>query len=188
MAYFQINDVQIIALKKLWNINLDVDQIVPFASVVDFILVKKKGNYEIKMKYNNKIIDLKNSNTYDGFIDLLKKNTYKNNKEFMNACLNYSIPKKFNKTLYVVIAIIMFFLMAIIWGLSWFCAIYRKKSTETTDNEDTLIEFINESHIEKDNKDEKVHKGEGEEGNIKNLAEDDSFVREPQKDLLVNEA
>eukprot|EP00826_Nyctotherus_ovalis_P002575 TRINITY_DN10520_c0_g1_i1.p1 TRINITY_DN10520_c0_g1~~TRINITY_DN10520_c0_g1_i1.p1 ORF type:complete len:487 (-),score=124.15 TRINITY_DN10520_c0_g1_i1:107-1567(-) len=140
MAYFQVDYYHILALSKL--LRVDVNNGIPFASSLIFELVKTDKEYDVEVRYNGKEHQW---NTTQGkglskFLELIKQNTFPNRQAFVDACFKYTINVTYNKRTYLIISLIMFFILLVIWGVSWFLVVRRRR--RTGDNEDVLVEYL----------------------------------------------
>ena len=142
LALFQLSDINILALAKLFSFDIDVN--IPFASSMLFELHKSKDKgYYVTVVYNNTRSKsrktLSYSKEYDSFMDFLKDHTYKNDDEFYKNC--HKAPfVDFNKQTYLIISLIIFGVFFIIWGVSWFLVLYKRKGKEEDDVENTSMD------------------------------------------------
>lgn len=140
MAYFQVDYYHILALCKLFNV--DVDSGVSFASSLVFELVKTDKQLDVKVYYNGKECQWNKtqSKSLSKFLDLVKQNTFPNRQAFTDACFKFTAVVTYNKRTYLIISLVMFFILLIIWGASWLLVMRRRK--KSGDNEDVLVEYL----------------------------------------------
>eukprot|EP00826_Nyctotherus_ovalis_P014004 TRINITY_DN13860_c0_g2_i3.p1 TRINITY_DN13860_c0_g2~~TRINITY_DN13860_c0_g2_i3.p1 ORF type:complete len:318 (+),score=91.94 TRINITY_DN13860_c0_g2_i3:70-1023(+) len=141
MGIYLISDSHIMSVYKLFEWELKT--VVPFASALIFELYKdekSRSGYRLKVIYNDKEVKLTNSDAVD-FLKAINEKTYKDDEEFMRACMK--VPpggKKPDMGFYTMVSIGIFLLLALLWGISWFMVLSKRKA-----NSSESVAFTEES-------------------------------------------
>ena len=155
MAIMQISDSHILALNKLFALNLTGP--VEFASAVIFELHKHVDSYNnvfyrVKAFYNGEEVILhSNLGKYDEFMRFLHDNTYTDDEDFMSNCM--TIPMVyFDRETYVAVAVILFLSLIILWLSNWFILTRKPEQPKEVDAEaestPSPLEGINNTMLE----------------------------------------
>lgn len=141
MGIYLISDSHIMSVYKLFGWELKT--VVPFASALIFELhkdEKSRSGYRLKVIYNDNEVKLNNSDAAD-FLKAINEKTFKDDEEFMRACMR--VPpeeKKPDMGFYTMVSIGIFLLLALVWGISWYMVLSKKKP-----NSDESVSFTEDS-------------------------------------------
>jgi len=137
VGVYLMSDAHLMAIHKLFNWTLE--KYVFYVSALRFELrVKDKSmnTYTVTTIYNTNEIRGPKDMELEEFLTMINENTFKNDEEFNDACFNIK-ESSYDKDLYIVISFIIFGVLIIAWGVSWFCALSNREK-KSDENESSL--------------------------------------------------
>eukprot|EP00826_Nyctotherus_ovalis_P022833 TRINITY_DN1762_c0_g2_i1.p1 TRINITY_DN1762_c0_g2~~TRINITY_DN1762_c0_g2_i1.p1 ORF type:complete len:438 (-),score=97.88 TRINITY_DN1762_c0_g2_i1:167-1480(-) len=125
IGVYLMSDAHIMAIHRL--LSWDLKKYVKYASSLIFEMHRNvtTGKCYVKAIYDDVAKDEKVD--LDEFLKFVNDNTFKSDKEFMDACLIVRGKDDYDKSLYLIIALVFFGALLIIWGVSWFCVLWRRR-------------------------------------------------------------